>query len=135
MHRRDDLGRRNVEDASRVRSELEHDGPRADAGRELVLELLEEVVLQLEVHGEPLAETSHDMDRDLTVVPPGFEIGVFAVHLAFDRLLRSDPLNSLPPDLVIVETTPPVKRPYSAEMPPVMMVVSWIASSINSESG
>ena len=36
----------------------------------------------------------------------------------------------LPPDLVTTLTTPPVKRPNSAEMPALATVVSWIASSI-----
>jgi hypothetical protein len=48
------------------------------------------------------------------------------------RLSRSEPVNWLPPDLVIVLTTPPVKPPYSAEMPAVMTVVSWTASSMKS---
>jgi len=43
---------------------------------------------------------------------------------------RKEPLKSLPPDFVIMLTTPPVKWPYSAEMPPVSTVVSWIASSM-----
>src|SRR5262245_9802206 len=36
----------------------------------------------------------------------------------------------LPPDLVTRFTTPPLKRPYSAETPPTDTVVSWMASSI-----
>jgi len=48
---------------------------------------------------------------------------------------RREPLNSLPPDFVIVLTTPPVKRPNSAEMPPVRTVVSLIASSMYSGFG
>ena len=32
-------------------------------------------------------------------------------------------------------TTPPVNRPYSAEMPDVETVVSWMASSMKSENG
>ena len=35
----------------------------------------------------------------------------------------------LPPDFVIEFTTPPPKRPYSAEIAPVEIFVSWIASS------
>ena len=53
-----------------------------------------------------------------------------SVHAAFFRLSRNVPLYSLPPDFVSVETTPPVKRPYSAEMPEVMTAVSWMASSM-----
>jgi hypothetical protein len=37
----------------------------------------------------------------------------------------------LPPDFVIMLTTPPWKRPYSAEMLPLETLVSWIASSMN----
>src|SRR5215471_17968561 len=37
---------------------------------------------------------------------------------------RYEPLNVLPPDFVIAFTTPPPKRPYSAEMPLVATVVS-----------
>ena len=40
----------------------------------------------------------------------------WTVQLSLRRLSRNEPVNSLPPDLVIVLTTPPVKRPYSAEM-------------------
>src|SRR5688572_3668651 len=57
--------------------------------------------------------------------------GVLPVQDGFVKLSRSDPPNSFPPDFVIVLTTPPVKRPYSAEIPPVRMVVSWMASSMN----
>src|SRR5216684_5754875 len=60
--------------------------------------------------------------------PP--ENAVLAIHFGFVIESRSEPLNWLPPDLVSVETTPPVKRPYSAEMPPVKIVVSWMASSM-----
>ena len=37
---------------------------------------------------------------------------------------RSEAERSLPPDFVIVLTTPPLKRPYSAEIAPVSTVVS-----------
>jgi hypothetical protein len=50
------------------------------------------------------------------------------------KLSRKLPLNSLPPDFVIAETTPPVKRPNSAEIAPVMTVVSWMASSMKRSS-
>ena len=46
------------------------------------------------------------------------------------RVVRNEPLNLLPPDFVIALTTPPVKRPYSAEIAAVDVVVSWIASSM-----
>ena len=49
--------------------------------------------------------------------------------------MRNDPLNSFPPCLVIVLTTPPENRPYSAETDPVWTVVSWMASSMNIENG
>lgn len=38
---------------------------------------------------------------------------------------------SLPPDLVMVFTTPPANRPYSADTLAVEVVVSWMASSMN----
>ncbi len=57
--------------------------------------------------------------------------GVSAVHLSLSKLVRNEPCTSLPPDLVSVLTTPPAKRPYSAEIPDVDVVVSWIASSMN----
>ena len=56
--------------------------------------------------------------------------GVGSVQLSFLRVVRKLPLNSLLPDLVSMLTTPPVKFPYSAEMPPVKTVVSSIASSM-----
>ncbi|MEO8348609.1 MAG: hypothetical protein ABI610_06820 [Acidobacteriota bacterium] len=46
------------------------------------------------------------------------------------KLVRNEPERRLPPDFVIALTTPPVKRPYSADMAPVRIVVSWIASSM-----
>src|ERR1041385_1498645 len=55
--------------------------------------------------------------------------GDLADHAALVIESRSDPESSLPPDLVMVETTPPLKRPYSAEMAPVITVVSRIPSS------
>ena len=60
--------------------------------------------------------------------------GVSASQLSFSRLVRSEPWISLPPDLVMVLTTPPVKRPYSAEMPETEAVVSWMASSMKRSS-
>src|ERR1051326_6805700 len=56
-------------------------------------------------------------------------------HEGFVMGSRRVPVNSLPPDFVIVLTTPPVKRPYSAETPLVRSVVSWIASSMKRFSG
>src|SRR4051812_9630349 len=57
------------------------------------------------------------------------------VHEGLVTVSRSEPLNSLPPDFVMVLTTPPVKRPYSAETPLVRRVVSWMASSMKRFSG
>jgi hypothetical protein len=54
------------------------------------------------------------------------------VHDGFSSVSRSEPLNWLPPDFVIEFTTPPVKRPNSAEIAPVSTVVSWMASSMKS---
>lgn len=48
---------------------------------------------------------------------------------------RNDPENVLPPRRVTTLMTPPEKRPYSAEMPPVSTCVSSIASSMKSVSG
>ena len=41
----------------------------------------------------------------------------------------------MPPDLVMALTTPPPKRPYSAEMAAVLVVVSCSASSMKRSSG
>ena len=57
--------------------------------------------------------------------------GVVARQSSLFSDSRNEPLKSLPPDLVSTLTTPPPKRPYSAEMPPVATVVSWMASSMN----
>ncbi len=54
---------------------------------------------------------------------------MIADHASFVSVVRNDPENELPPDFVIVFTTPPVKRPYSAEIEDEEVVVSWIASS------
>ncbi len=56
--------------------------------------------------------------------------GVSVRHLSLFNVSRSDPLNRLPPDFVTTLTTPPPKRPYSAEMPEVAMLVSCTASSM-----
>src|SRR5262245_25012627 len=48
---------------------------------------------------------------------------------------RMDPLKRLLPDLVSTLTTPPPKRPYSAEMPVDDTVVSSIASSMYKSYG
>src|SRR6516164_1567387 len=42
------------------------------------------------------------------------------------------PWNSLPPDLVITLTTPPVLRPYSAWYPEVLTSTSWMNSLLMS---
>ena len=56
--------------------------------------------------------------------------GVSLRHLSLFSVSRNEPLKRLPPDLVMMFTTPPPKRPYSAETPAVATVVSWIASSM-----
>ena len=50
--------------------------------------------------------------------------GVLADQSSLLRVLRSEPESSLPPDFVRTLTTPPEKRPYSAEIPEVATVVS-----------
>src|SRR3954468_9725535 len=61
--------------------------------------------------------------------------GVVVRQLSLLNELRNDPLKRLPPDLVIALTSPPPKRPYSAEIPAVATVVSCSASSMNSVNG
>src|SRR6185436_3418967 len=61
--------------------------------------------------------------------------GVTVRQLSLLTPSRYEPLNWLPPDLVIAFTRPPPKRPYSAEIPDVETVVSWIASSMNRLTG
>ena len=56
--------------------------------------------------------------------------GVIADHASSLNVVRNEPLNVFPPDFVIAFTTPPVKRPTSAEIADVDVVVSWIASSM-----
>src|SRR5947209_12222640 len=43
------------------------------------------------------------------------EKGVSAVHLSLSTVMRAEPLTALPPDFVSALTTPPWKRPYSAD--------------------
>src|SRR6266542_5750407 len=50
--------------------------------------------------------------------------GVRVRQLSLLNDCRYEPLKVLPPDFVMAFTTPPPKRPYSAEMPLVAMVVS-----------
>ncbi len=57
--------------------------------------------------------------------------GVSAAHESFVNETLADPLKTLLPDLVIELITPPWNRPYSAEMLPVEIFVSWMASSMN----
>ena len=45
-------------------------------------------------------------------------------QLSLYRESRNEPLNRFVPDFVITFTTPPLKRPYSAEIPDVDTVVS-----------
>src|ERR1035437_3657819 len=61
---------------------------------------------------------------------PSVPFGGVADQAGLVRLSRSDPLKVLPPAFVMVLMTPPANRPYSAEMPPVWVVVSWTASSM-----
>ena len=49
-------------------------------------------------------------------------------------MVLNEPLNALPPDLVIALTMPPENRPNSADTPAVEIVVSCSASSMNSGS-
>ena len=56
--------------------------------------------------------------------------GTSARQLSLFSVSRKLALNRLPPDLVMTLTTPPPKRPYSAEMPALATVVSWTASSM-----
>src|SRR4029453_3028941 len=54
----------------------------------------------------------------------GSLIGVTVRQSSLVNVTRNEPLNWLLPDRVIVFTMPPVKRPYSAEIPEVETVVS-----------
>src|SRR5450432_1394544 len=56
--------------------------------------------------------------------------GVIADHAGSVRLVRKEPEKTFPPDFVTVLTTPPEKRPNSAETLDVVVVVSWMASSM-----
>ena len=60
-----------------------------------------------------------------------FSSGVSALHAGLVKFERNAPENRLPPLLVMTLTTPPQKRPYSAEMPEVSTWTSSIASSMN----
>ena len=65
----------------------------------------------------------------------GSSNGLVVRQSSFVKVVRNEPLKLSPPERVMALTTPPVKRPYSAEMPDVETVVSWIASSMKSENG
>ncbi len=56
--------------------------------------------------------------------------GETADQASFAKEVRNEPLNTLPPDFVMTFTTPPEKRPYSALIAAVDVVVSWTASSM-----
>ena len=56
--------------------------------------------------------------------------GVPVVQSSLRKLMRPVPEKTLPPLLVMALITPPVNRPYSAEMPEVRTCVSSIASSM-----
>ena len=68
-------------------------------------------------------------------VPWSFSKGVSSVHDGLVRFARKLPENVSPPFFVMALTTPPVKRPYSAEMPDVRICVSSMASSMKRLSG
>ena len=53
-----------------------------------------------------------------------------SLHEGFVMSTRTLPASRLPPLLVTAFTTPPLKRPYSAEIAPVRICVSSIASSM-----
>src|SRR6185369_4192895 len=55
--------------------------------------------------------------------PAGSDVSARQLSLA--RESRKDPPKRFPPDLVTTLMTPPLKRPYSAEIPAVATVVSW----------
>ena len=57
-------------------------------------------------------------------------LGTSARQSSLVIVSRNEPLNWLPPDLLTMLTTPPPKRPNSADTPAVATVVSWMASSI-----
>ena len=57
--------------------------------------------------------------------------GETADHASLVKVVRKEPEKRLPPDFVIVLTTPPVNRPYSADTDDTVVVVSWMASSMN----
>ena len=59
-------------------------------------------------------------------------IGDWDCQLSLLSVTRAEPLNELPPCFVTALMTPPVKRPNSAETPDVIVVVSWMASSMTS---
>ncbi len=63
-------------------------------------------------------------------MPRSFSRGVLERHLSLVMSRRIEPVNSLPPVLVMTLTTPPEKRPYSAEIPEVSTWTSLIASSM-----
>ncbi len=61
-----------------------------------------------------------------------FGCGVSSRQLSFVKVVRNEPLKSLPPDFVTAFTSPPENRPNSAETAPLVTVVSWTASSMKS---
>ena len=56
--------------------------------------------------------------------------GVRLRHFSLLIVVRNEPVMVLPPDLVIVLTTPPANRPNSAEMEDVDVLVSSMESSM-----
>ncbi len=69
------------------------------------------------------------------MVPALFSNGVSTLHDGLVKLERNAPENRLLPLFVITLTTPPLKRPYSADTPDVSTWTSWIASSMNRALG
>src|SRR4051812_27112114 len=57
-------------------------------------------------------------------VPADSSIGVSALQDGFVRFVRNAPENEFPPLRVIMLTTPPLKRPYSGEIPDVRTCTS-----------
>src|SRR6266851_4015084 len=86
--------------------------------------------LSLEI-GPPKVASVDLPSRSGFVMPAAFWRGVSSIHFGLLKFSRKLPPNVLPPLFVMTLTTPPEKRPYSAEMPPVRMFVCWMASSMN----
>jgi hypothetical protein len=62
--------------------------------------------------------------------PADFSNGVSALQAEFVKFVRKAPENTLPPLRVMTLMTPPLNRPYSAEIPEVNTWTSCTASSM-----